>query len=88
MLEHRLVQLRKNAGLNQAQVARLLHTSTSAQGMYEQGRRTPSLELLVAISQLYDVSLDYLITGAEFVSRKNRPPVSINPRYTFHLDDD
>jgi transcriptional regulator with XRE-family HTH domain len=31
--------------------------------MYEQGRREPSVETLVELSQLFGVSLDYLITG-------------------------
>lgn len=66
MLEERIMLLRKKSGLSQLQLAKILHVSASAEGMYEQGRRTPSLEILIMMSQLFGVSLDYLITGSEF----------------------
>lgn len=66
MLADRITQLRKVYGMNQTQLAQILHISPSAAGMYEQGRRTPSLEVLISMSQLFGVSLDYLITGSEF----------------------
>lgn len=65
-MNNRIIQLRKEHGFSQLQLARTLHISPSAEGMYEQGRRTPSLDTLVAMSHLFGVSLDYLITGAEF----------------------
>lgn len=66
MLAIRIMQLRKLSGMTQLQLAQILHISASAEGMYEQGRRTPSLEILIMMSQLFGVSLDYLITGSEF----------------------
>lgn len=65
MLHDRLHQERRNIGLTQLQLARELNISPSAVGMYEQGRRTPDLETLIALSKLFHVSLDYLITGEE-----------------------
>ena len=62
MLHDRLHQQRRNIGLTQLQLARELNISPSAVGMYEQGRRTPDLETLIALSKLFHVSLDYLIT--------------------------
>lgn len=67
MIEKRIALLRKNHGLSQLQLAEMLHISASTQGMYEQGRRTPSVEMLVTMSQLFGVSLNYLITGSEFI---------------------
>lgn len=66
MLSHRIVYLRKRNGMSQAQLAKLLNISPSAVGMYEQGRRTPAIDILVGISKVFCVSLDYLITGAEY----------------------
>lgn len=66
MLSCRIAQLRRCAGLSQSQLAQQLHITPSALGMYEQGRRTPSLEILVQLSRIFDVSLDYLIIGSEF----------------------
>ena len=70
MIAARICFLRKKAGLSQAMLAKKLNISASAEGMYEQGRRMPSLDLLVKFSTIFDVSLDYLITGSEFHSSK------------------
>ena len=52
MLGVRLAALRKAAGMSQAYVAKELKISASAIGMYEQGRRQPSADILAAIRQL------------------------------------
>ena len=70
MLSDRIHFLRKKAGVSQAQLAEELNITPSAEGMYEQGRRIPSLEILIRLSTIFDVSLDYLITGSEFHSSK------------------
>ena len=64
MMGARIAALRKKAGLSQADLARQLQCSASAVGMYEQGRREPSADLLVRLARLFDVSTDYLLTGA------------------------
>ena len=63
MLGARIAALRKAAGMNQSQLAQELKISASAVGMYEQGRRQPSVELLAAMAVLFDVSIDFLVTG-------------------------
>ena len=63
MLGARIASLRREAGLNQAELAQQLQISPSAVGMYEQGRREPSADTLVAMARLFGVSLDYLLTG-------------------------
>lgn len=73
MIAHRIIALRKKRGWTQAQLARRLHITSSAEGNYEQGRRLPPVEILVSISKLFNVSLDYLITGVEFVSSDELP---------------
>ena len=40
-----------------------LQISSSAVGMYEQGRREPSLTGVVELSRALGVSVDYLLTG-------------------------
>ena len=66
MLADQIISLRKRAGMTQLQLAKQLHIGPSATGMYEQGRRTPSVEILIHMAELFGVSLDYLITGKEF----------------------
>ena len=65
MLSKQIVQLRKKKGMSQSQLAKALGVSPSAIGMYEQGRRVPTLDIIIAMGQLFEVSLDYLITGTE-----------------------
>ena len=63
MLGARIAALRRSAGWSQAELAQKLQISASAVGMYEQGRREPAAELLVSIAALFEVSVDYLLTG-------------------------
>ena len=63
MLGPRIAALRRSAGWSQAELAQRLQVSPSAVGMYEQGRREPSADTLVALSRLFHVTLDYLLTG-------------------------
>lgn len=73
MLSTRIMLLRHTMGLSQLQLAKKLSISPSALGMYEQSRRTPSLDLLISMSQIFNVSLDYLITGSEFTPNPTTP---------------
>lgn len=63
MLGPRIAALRRAAGLSQGELAERLQVSTSAVGMYEQGRREPSVETLVALARTFGVTVDYLLTG-------------------------
>ena len=59
----RIAALRKESGLSQAELAEKLQISASAMGMYEQGRREPSAQMLVSLAQTLGVTTDYLLTG-------------------------
>lgn len=63
MLGARIAALRRQANLSQAELAKRLKISPSAMGMYEQGRREPSAETLVAIARELQVTTDFLLTG-------------------------
>ena len=63
MLGARMAMLRWERGLSQMQLAQRLHISASAVGMYEQGRRSPSLQLVVQLAKELGVTTDYLLTG-------------------------
>lgn len=63
MLGLRIALLRAEKGWSQAELAKRIGVSASAVGMYEQGRREPSLALLVCLAQELDVTTDYLLTG-------------------------
>lgn len=61
-----LKSIRKRLQLNQQKVALDLNISREALSHYENGKRQPSLELLVQMSEYFNVSINYLITGKEF----------------------
>ncbi len=63
MLGDRIALLRRGRGWSQMELAKRLHISASAVGMYEQGRREPSLEGLAELAGVFGVSADYLLTG-------------------------
>ncbi len=64
-----LKRIRKQRRLNQQKVALDLHISRESLSYYETGKREPSLALLVAMSEYFNVSINYLITGKEFVKK-------------------
>lgn len=64
-----LRQIRKKRKLNQQRVAFDLHISRESLSYYENGKREPSLALLVEMSRYFNVSINYLITGKEFEKR-------------------
>ena len=72
MLGPRIAALRRHAGLSQAELAAQLQISPSAMGMYEQGRREPSAEILVGLARLFEVSTDYLLTGQPSLQEQSR----------------
>ena len=61
MLGDRITALRKKAGLSQVELAKRINVSASTIGMYEQGRREPSIEVLIALSKEFNTTVDALV---------------------------
>lgn len=61
-----LKNIRKQKNYNQLKVAMDLSISREALSHYENGKRSPDISMLVAFSEYFNVSIDYLITGKEF----------------------
>jgi transcriptional regulator with XRE-family HTH domain len=68
MLGARIAALRRRAGMSQADLALELRCSSSAVGMYEQGRREPAADLVVKLARIFGVTTDYLLTGKPVAS--------------------
>lgn len=47
-----------------------LSISREALSYYENGKRSPDVDMLVTLSNYFNVSIDFLITGKEFEKRK------------------
>ena len=63
----RLKELRKSRGISQAVLAERLGISKSTIGMYETGDIVPSLEMLNAVADFFNVDINYLL-GRDDVS--------------------
>lgn len=64
-----LKKIRKQKNYNQQKVAMDLNISRESLSYYENGKREPSLSLLVSMSHYFNVSIDFLITGEDFKKR-------------------
>ena len=58
--------LRKERRLSQVKVAMELSISREALSHYENGRRSPDIEMLRRLSAHFGVSIDFLVNGREF----------------------
>ena len=63
MIGPRIAALRRERGLSQSELAKRIQVSPSALGMYEQGRREPSADTMVALADSLGVTTDFLLTG-------------------------
>lgn len=64
-LGNRLKSLRQEKGLTQKEVAKLIGTTDVSIGRYEMDARVPKADILNSLAKLYDVEIDYLLTGKE-----------------------
>lgn len=58
-----LRRLRRNRDWSQGQLAHKVGIDTQRISKYERGLSSPSLDILVQIARVLEVSLDYLLTG-------------------------
>lgn len=58
-----LKKIRKERRLTQLKVAMDLNISREALSHYENGKREPSIDMLIKMSEYFNVSIDFLIKG-------------------------
>ena len=75
----RLRDIREDKDLRQSDVAELLKISTQQYQLYESGKRTIPIDLMIALAKHYNVSLDYL-TGI------THTPTPLNGSLSYMLD--
>ena len=61
MFAERLKLLRKKQGYTQVSLAKELEVSKGTVAMWETGKRTPDFDMLVTLSDLFDVRIDYIL---------------------------
>lgn len=71
---NKLYQLRKQKGLSQEELANRLNVSRQTISKWEVGDSTPDMEKLVAISDLFEISLDELVLDKAPASQAGPAP--------------
>lgn len=66
-------RVRKERGFTQEAFAAKLNIDHSGVAKIETGARGCSVDLLLAISDVLDVSVDYLLRGHEFLEKEKKP---------------
>lgn len=62
---NRLYELRKQKGFSQEELANRLNVTRQTVSKWEVGDSTPDMEKLMALSDLFQISLDELVMGKE-----------------------
>ncbi len=71
MLTQRLLELRKESGMTQQQVANIIQTTLRQYQRFEKGEQKPGFDNLVKLADCFQVSMDYLAGRSE--SRETLP---------------
>ena len=67
--------IRKKNNLTQKELADKLYVTYQAVSKWESEQTTPDLEKVIAMSELFEVTTDYILKGIEPVSTTNRKTV-------------
>lgn len=70
---NRIKSLREDLNLSQEELANKLNLSKGIISLYEQEKRKPSIEILVQMSEIFNVSIDYIL------GRTNIPNITSEP---------
>jgi len=62
---NRIKKIRNDHDLSQIELAEMLSISQASVGHYENGKRRPPIKILIMLSKIGNVSLDWLIRGTE-----------------------
>ncbi|MCI8383772.1 MAG: helix-turn-helix transcriptional regulator [Clostridia bacterium] len=72
---NRIKELRNEKGLLQSDVAKYIGKSERIVGFYENGERDPNTDTLLKLSELFDVSVDYILGKT---NTKNTKSISLD----------
>lgn len=71
MFSCRLKQLRESLGMTQDELAKKLNLTQSTIAYYENGKKMPTLENAIIITNLLNTSLDYLVGVSDCQNTEN-----------------
>lgn len=70
-LADRIQYLRKQKGYSQEELADKIGVSRQAVSKWESEQSTPDLDKIIAMSEIFEVTTDYILKGVESVSPSN-----------------
>lgn len=82
----KIITLRKKQNWSQTELAKQIEVSRTIVGNYERNENTPSIEVLIKIAKIFNVSVDFLIGEGEISSYDKAVLQRIND--IERLDDD
>lgn len=78
--------LREEKGLSQQKLADMLNISQQAIFKYEKTANEPDISTLIKLSEIFDVTVDYLIGNSDTRERNTkRNPVMLTEQETTHI---
>lgn len=81
MIKKRLRELRIEIGLTQEQLSEIVNISRQSYAKYEDGTKPP-IDVLIALSDYYDVSLDFIVGISDIRKR-----VYLDPKIQEFIND-
>lgn len=57
----KIIELRKKFSLSQSELAKKVNVSRTIIGNYERNENAPSVDILLKIAKVFDVSIDYIV---------------------------
>ncbi len=74
-MAERIQYLRKAKGFSQEELADKAGVSRQAVSKWETGQSTPDIEKIIIMSELFEVTTDYILKGIEPVNMTNRKTI-------------
>ncbi len=65
VISKKIFEKRKQIGMTQDELADALYVSRQAVSKWEMGKSLPSLEVLLEMTELFDVTIDYMLDGSD-----------------------
>lgn len=75
-MSERLQKLRKQGGYSQEQLAEKVGVTRQAISKWESNQGNPDIDNIIKLSEVYNVSTDYLLKGVEAINE----PIKIDPK--------
>lgn len=82
-LSDRIQSLRKTKGLSQEELADRVGVSRQAVSKWESEQSMPELDKVIALSEIFEVSTDYLLKGIEPAPSKDKDDARLGSRVLF-----